>query len=164
MCRISSGQRKRRPKPCLFAAHDPLLNPQEFNDDVQRAVSVCNIHEHSMTCKKTKIGLNQCRLARPQQTTPETRVVQIRKTNGQNGAQSEYEIVNKIENPQINCLKGRNIMRTPCPTIDNRLLIWEIARPEFEIPENVLDHLNGIFYNANIHYRFKNTVLLTKSI
>ena len=28
----------------------------------------------------------------------------------------------------------------------------------------LVDHLNGIFYNAIIHYRFKNTVLLTKSI
>lgn len=64
------------------------VNSKIFNFHVAQVVSSCNIHHHSSTCKKTRLGAVQCRLVRPQSSVAHTTCTEIKydRTKG-------YEIV-----------------------------------------------------------------------
>ncbi len=64
-------------KPALSKTHHPIEDEAAFEKDSQTAAVVCNLHQHSSTCHKGKVGKKGCRLSRPQALVKETSCCQI---------------------------------------------------------------------------------------
>lgn len=119
------------PRSYYYCTHDPGEDPIRFDVDVQRAVAACYIHWHHAICPKSFVGQCQCRRYRPQETGFEIQVTQIKACKSNCEKTVDYEIVANIEHPNLYSLRWRNVSSIPFPLPDNRLLIFEMARPPF---------------------------------
>lgn len=117
-------------KPSLLKAHHPIRNPEEFNQDVQKIVVMCNCHSHSHTCHAGKFGKIGCRMRRPQTIVNRTMCSQILPADDSNGHQS-YQLLEVVHPPESDSQRSRNISRIPIPLRDKRLLMWELMRRSF---------------------------------
>ena len=117
-------------KPSLLKAHHPIRNPEEFNQDVQKIVAMCNCHSHSHTCHAGKFGKTGCRMRRPQTIVNRTMCSQILPADDSNGHQS-YKLLEVVHPPESDSQRSRNISRIPIPLRDKRLLMWELMRRSF---------------------------------
>lgn len=116
------------PRPALTNAHHPLRQAEEFHEDVQQAVVICNSHSHLQTCRASKQGKKGCRKRRPQPIVPVTSCCQI-VPSIDNGIQT-YKLLPEIAIPNIESQITRNVSRLPISEPDNRIIMWEIQRRE----------------------------------
>lgn len=65
------------PHACLFECHNPTFEPEAFHQDVERAVDLANVHQHSSTCHKSKKEEFMYRYALPQHLKEQTDFSQI---------------------------------------------------------------------------------------
>ena len=96
-------------------------------EDVSRAASQTQLHRHTGTCRKGKVGLIRCRVSRPHPIVQETSVVQIESVKIDKGKQG-YVVLDKFKDLPINSTAARNLNQMPIPTRDNSLMMWEIMR------------------------------------
>ena len=120
-------------RPALRIAHNPVENPNEFETDVQIAGAFCNIHNHTLTCRKGKSGKTKCRLGRPQPLAESTNVVQLIPTRNELTKKVEVTISHEPASPSIDSLPGRDFSRTPVARRDNTLYFWELKRREHKL-------------------------------
>lgn len=114
-------------RPCLFQPHDPTIDPEAFTEDVNRVISTCNIHRHTVACYKEKSG--QCRFAMPQPTVEKTRSVQLVSTEKSPTHPNKYDVYENIDSPSINSQEDRNLSVHILAKKDSRTIIWEKKRP-----------------------------------
>ena len=66
-------------------------------------------------------------MGRPQALVNQTRCVQIVPPDAD--SEDKFKILPCVDHPEVNSLKGRNIMSVPVPIRDKRSQIWELERP-----------------------------------
>ena len=77
-------------KPALKETHHPIKEKEAFEKDTQTAAVICNLHQHSSTCHKGKVGKKGCRLSRPQSLVKETSCCQIKHCIDDKGNNGNY--------------------------------------------------------------------------
>ncbi len=125
-------KKKSREKPILFEPHNPILEEKEFQCDVNRVITSCNIHEHTETCLKPQS--DYCRMARPQPIIDETRCVQIIYAPETPEHREKYIVLPEVEPPQKETTAERNVELNPIVERDDRTLIWEMKRSRNVLP------------------------------
>jgi hypothetical protein len=65
------------PHAAFFKPHHPVREKQQYIQDFQRTVDLCNIHQHGLTCFKKKIGKTCCQRGRGVHLREETGCLQI---------------------------------------------------------------------------------------
>ena len=87
------------------------------------------------TCYKGRVGETRCRLSRPQQTVTPTRCVQLDPIREEEDGPASYNILDSIEPPSMACSIHRDVYKQPLREKDERLIIWELDRPSFNMNE-----------------------------
>ena len=111
----------------LFTSHNPVTEPTEFLQDVERTVDNCNIHHHSRSCSK-----NNCtvyRHGRPTDTVSETGCVQLKAAKKTALHPNLYDVLDGIEPPKRESQNDRDFFAFPIPKPDDRIIVWELKRP-----------------------------------
>ena len=129
-------------RPALYPAHHPLLEPDLFQEDVDRTAASVHHHKHNQTCHKPKIGKEMCRLGRPQPLLEASRAVQIIPSMTDDGRNS-FEVLDVIQ-PLLR--------RTPATLLDilkpdPRLIIYELRRPILTLQSTVGDSAEEGLWN-----------------
>ena len=115
-------------RSCLYLSHDPLTHPNEFKEDVDRSVTLSNIHIHTQTCHKPPTGRTHCRLARPAPIMETTGCVQIVPMK-QDNEPTSFTVLPEILPPDPFSQLCRNIYVMPVCAPDRRLVMWELRHP-----------------------------------
>ena len=110
---LNNFQKQRPAAPNLYPSHNPIYEPTEFQNDVDRVISTTNIHTHSFTCHKGKIGKRKCRMSYPQNLCEHTRCVQLIPIPGSTKKDIDYEISTNLKPPIKESLPYRDISRIP---------------------------------------------------
>ena len=121
-----------RPRAALFTSHNPVTEPTEFLQDVERTVDNCNIHHHSRSCSK-----NNCtvyRHGRPTDTVSETGCVQLKAAKKTTLHPNLYDVLDGIEPPKRESQNDRDFFAFPIPKPDDRIIVWELKRPVIQGP------------------------------
>ncbi len=95
------------------------------------------------TSYKGRVEETRCQPSRPQQKNTPTRWVQLDPTDEEEDRPASYDIWNSIEPPSIAFWIRRNVYKQPLHEKDDRLIIWELHRPSFNMkkPETQEENL-----------------------
>ena len=102
-----------------------------------------NIHFHSPTCYKPPSGSTGCRGAKPSGLKEKTMPVELEETNINKAEKRQKSM--QVPSVKFNITPKqdphkRNIDQEPVPLPDNRVIVWELKRPEIQplppIPTN----------------------------
>ena len=116
---------------CLRNCPIPGENPEAFQGRVYCCVCRVGLHEHRFTCAKPPKARHWCRLCYPRGLKNKNGPVQLI-PNPHNDTDDKTQPVFTVL-PNIQAYRHpseRNILEEPIPVIDNRVIVWEIERPE----------------------------------
>ena len=110
---------------CPMYSATPHGVSAEFSNRVACCVCHTQFHTHSFTCAKPPQGLYFCRMCYPQGLKSATGPLQLKPLYDGDNQLSGYTIhADDIEPPQ---LQGDSVVPS-----DDRIVMWELARPELE--------------------------------
>ena len=123
---------KKRERLTLFEAHNPVWHEKEFQIDVERVITACNIHQHAQTCHKPPN--EKCRMGMPRPVVSGTTCVQIVPAPTTKDQTEKFIVLPHIESPEDGTQENREVDFYPVPKRDERTLIWEQKRGEILLP------------------------------
>jgi hypothetical protein len=106
---------------------DPVEARDEFKDFTHCTVCGRNIHEHSHTCYKPPNGYHGCRMCRPAGDSDETRPIELFWCE----ETQKTEKKDRVE-PAGPIPEGSKNDFSPLTSPDNRIVLWELSRPDIE--------------------------------
>ena len=141
--------------PAEIPPHEPSQNNTDWNSNAHSNCLATNIHRHSFTCHKGVSGCHGCRLARPFGLCQKTGPSILKDHENQDLYPSDPTVSFSYNfkgeevlgqhcqaiDPKISH-KERDITTHPLPPPDERVLVWELRRPELPPLPTIPDHMD----------------------
>ncbi len=119
----------------LFKSHHPVIEKEQFIEDFQRTADLCNVHQHTSSCFKTKIGKRCCRFGRPVRLRATTGCEQIIACKEDlSKPDISFQVLDAIQPPAKVVSSYRNFSRVPVAVRDNRMIMYYLKRPQLVLP------------------------------
>lgn len=116
------------PRAVWFKSQAPHAESSNFQKDVKRVVSCCNIHHHTDTSHKPNLRRKQCRLARPQSLVDYTACTELSISKDPRDKRHYVEL-DVIRHPDKKCIQSENRYQQPISVLDRQIVMCELKRP-----------------------------------
>ena len=108
---------------------DPVEDACGFKDRIEGNMLGSGLHRHTFTCHHGVAGSKRCRMCHPRRSTPVSGIVQLDELVDGHGNRTTVQM-GEIEEKDHLLHRDRDLRQYPVNPPDNRILAYELARPE----------------------------------